>query len=102
MQMTEICRSRHVWLDLQWRRRDQNVEADALTNCVFEGFDMSKRRTVSWPMKEFEVLNQFLASGVALYKQVQTLRKQVLLTPSAQFKASKRRKEDRLSVRDPW
>ncbi|CAK0885329.1 unnamed protein product, partial [Prorocentrum cordatum] len=30
-------------LDLAWRRRDINVEADALTNEKFEGFDMGRR-----------------------------------------------------------
>ena len=38
---------RGLSLDLRWRRRDRNTEADALTNEDFAGFDLSRRAEAS-------------------------------------------------------
>ena len=49
-----------VDLDLQWIPRDQNTEADALTNENFEGFDEAKRIPVKIEELEFIILHKLM------------------------------------------
>ena len=74
MQLTTLLEERGLWLDLRWRRRDDNIEADALTNEDFSSFDPSRRCACSWDLAVFPVLQKFLARGCALYAQLDVLR----------------------------
>ena len=43
MELSEQLEARGSWLKLAWVPRQQNEEADALSNEQFDGFDMDKR-----------------------------------------------------------
>ena len=49
-------------LNLVWRPRSQNVEADSLTNQKFEGFDLDKRVQVCWEDLPFQMLHELLGT----------------------------------------
>ena len=67
MELATVLESRGLWLDLAWKSRDLNTEADALTNWDFTGFDPLLRMEVKWDMKTFPILEKFLAAGASLY-----------------------------------
>ena len=50
-------------LDLIWRRRDVNVEADDLTNFKFEKFDMKNRVDSKQVLASLSVMRELLALG---------------------------------------
>ena len=43
-------------MQLEWRPRESNVEADDLTNLVFDRFDMAKRIEIAWSELKFPVI----------------------------------------------
>ena len=43
MQLSSAIAKARLSLDLRWRAREENEEADSLTNEVFDAFDLSKR-----------------------------------------------------------
>ena len=47
--------------DLDWRPRDVNVEADYLTNQIFNKFEMNKRIQVSWEDLRFPMIDLLMA-----------------------------------------
>ena len=47
--------------DLDWRPRDVNVEADDLTNQIFNKFEMNKRIQVSWEDLRFPMIDLLMA-----------------------------------------
>ena len=50
-------------LQLDWRPRTTNVEADALTNQDFSGFDLAKRVNSESTLGELKVMNELLSLG---------------------------------------
>jgi len=50
MQLAVLLSQRRLYLDLRWRPRELNVEADALTNEDFSGVDMRKRIPTTWEL----------------------------------------------------
>jgi len=67
-------RRRAVSLDLQWVPRDQNEEADALTNGAYGSFDPRRRLPVDPARIEWLVLPRLLEVSEALYKDIQELK----------------------------
>ena len=65
MELSEQLEQRSSWLDVQWVPRDQNIEADALTNGHFAGFDPNLRIDVSMKDLPFIVLPAMLEAGGA-------------------------------------
>ena len=47
--------------DLDWHPREVNVEADDLTNQIFDKFDTDKRIQVSWEDLRFPMINLLMA-----------------------------------------
>ena len=85
-----------LWLRLQWAPRASNVEADDLTNEVFDKFDPSKRIMVSWDEVPQEVMGPLLLLGKSFMDEV-AARRVVKLKLPAEPKQAKRRR-----VVDPW
>ena len=56
MQLSSLLSRSRLSLGLRWRPRDENKEADQLTNEDFTGFDPGLRIAVSWSDLRFEVL----------------------------------------------
>jgi hypothetical protein len=63
MQLSSELAARNLWLDLQWTPRENNKEADALTNEQFDGFDMTKRIHVELGDLPTDVMADFLLQG---------------------------------------
>ena len=61
MELTAQLVRRHRTLDLQWRSRDENEEADALTNERFEGFDPARRIDATGVLPRLECLQRLAA-----------------------------------------
>ena len=64
-------RSRSMVLHLGWTPRDQNEEADALTNEEFAAFSMSRRVPVDLAKIKWCVLPQMLGVAQDIYERVQ-------------------------------
>ena len=58
MQLSELLMEANARLQLSWRPRDTNQEADDLTNEKFEKFDMAKRLVASWEDFNFPLIKE--------------------------------------------
>ena len=57
-----------LWVDLRWRPRDTNVEADQLTNGDFRGFSSDRRVQISY--KDLDVqLIELLQTSLAVFEE---------------------------------
>ena len=56
MELAHQLRKRRCLLDVAWRPREENEEADALTNWQYGAFDVAKRIPVVWEQLPLEVL----------------------------------------------
>ena len=92
MMQLGITTARHnIRVNLQWRPRELNTEADALTNSDFTGFDVSKRIHVDWPSLPIELLRSLVAHSSSFASEVNTNR-QLANTSRRDTKQHKRRK----------
>jgi len=76
MELTEELRSKDLKLDLEWVRREENVEADALSNEDWKDFseelrDVRRPEEIGW-----KVLDKLQVRGEELYVQIQELKEQ--------------------------
>lgn len=60
MQLSAALARARLSLRLRWRPREENVEADDLTNERFSGFDMEKRSNISWHDLDLEILRSLV------------------------------------------
>ena len=105
--LTELAaqlRSRDFELDLQWSPRDQNEEADALTNEEFSAFDPARRVTLDLATIPWLVLPGMLGAAEELYQEITKLKDQAggAGTAAASTGGRKQRPQDKLRARDPW
>lgn len=98
MQMAVMLSERNLWLEVGWLPREQNVEADSLTNDDFTSFDPSLRMEVDWAAIPTGVMTQLLEQGLLfeaeLNLQRQDKRKQ---GPTATRSSAKKKREQRTS-----
>lgn len=59
MQLTEAFMRAHVHVSLDWRPRDENCLADALTNGNFSAVDPGSRIFCFWEQFDFSLLQRF-------------------------------------------
>ena len=87
-------------IDLSWRSRDDNVEADALTNHEFEGFSPDLRVNIDLEKLEWLVLPWLMKEAETLFKDVLEAK----LVPRAQELPPKKVVGHKSSLRqdDPW
>ena len=91
-------------LALEWIPREQNEEADALSNGDFSSFDLGRRMEIDVPSLRFLVLDRMLGVAEHLYaetKAAKAKRKQEEEDGTHQ-EVKKVRPHDRLKARDPW
>ncbi|CAE8719608.1 unnamed protein product [Polarella glacialis] len=72
IEVAEQLEAANAFMNLEWVPREQNVEADALTNEEFAGFDLSKRIEVNFESLPLLVLPSLMASAEELYRIAQT------------------------------
>ena len=90
---------RNMELDLTWVPRNQNEEADGLTNGIFEPFDMSKRVNIEIEKLPFKILKEMTAVANDLYERVRCARSGDKKHIEPAVAAAKGRP---LRERDPW
>ena len=86
----------NVELNLLWLPRLQNIEADALTNSVYRGFNPDLRQEFCLEEYEGLVLKQMLAAGEELNSEIKAARQK------KQKCVIKDRTTTPLRVHDPW
>jgi len=62
MQLATDLHQAGLWLELNWLPREENTEADALTNGDFSGFDPQLRVPVSWAEVDLGVVQKLLTA----------------------------------------
>jgi hypothetical protein len=67
MELTEWLRELDVALDLKWVPRDQNTEADALSNMDLKDFNEELRMQISPKEIQWKILDELLISSAELY-----------------------------------
>jgi hypothetical protein len=75
MELAEQLRARRLLLQVAWRPRDENEEADALTNEVFAAFSPEKRVHVEWASLPFVVLGQLTDLAEDHFKNMSAAKK---------------------------
>jgi hypothetical protein len=124
MELASQLETTSQWLDLVWTPREDNHEADQLTNGEFTGFDPDRRIKVSFAELPFLVLHELMVEGKRLEGQLADLKSkrssgEEAVTPGAPRRAGrralrgssagahvtlakKRRREGRMRETDPW
>ena len=100
MEVAHQCRVRGLTLRADWVPRQENQEADDLTNLEFKSFDMNRRLDVRLEDLEFGVLQDLFGVGDDYIKELELIKAQKAAGP----KEGKRRKiaDESLRARDPW
>jgi len=102
-ELATLLEERSCLVDVGWVPRDQNEEADAITNGDIGGFDKDKEVEVVW---DFVVLDKLLDLGDKFYAEVQEEKaraKEDRAGCGAKVAASgKRKRKAGLKVTDPW
>jgi hypothetical protein len=75
MELAHQLRKRRCLLDVAWRPREENEEADALTNWQYGAFDVAKRIPVVWEQLPLEVLPRLASAAEAHFEEVQELKR---------------------------
>ena len=101
MELSEQLEVRNSSLKLDWLPRQQNEEADALTNGWFQGFDQSKRLQPDIANLPWRVLPEMLRAGGALVDELMAKRASRNAL-AAMARRAKKRPQDALKTKDPW
>ena len=102
MELSAQLEERGLLLHVVWRPRDENQEADALTNETFGAFDESRRVEVEWSKLPFRVLPRLLAAAEALQSELMERKKR---RPPGMGEAGPSKgtaRKERLREREPW
>lgn len=100
MELSEQLRTRHVALSVVWRPRDENEEADALTNERFGGFRPELRIPVRWEALQFLVLPRLTDAATRHFEALHAIKKAARQRSPPRREALRRRV--RLREREPW
>ena len=74
MQLSSLLSRSRLSLGLRWRPRDENTEADQLTNEQFTGFEADRRIAVCWGDLQFDVLEDLVRTREAFEQAKQQAR----------------------------
>eukprot|EP00435_Cladocopium_sp_Y103_P001385 s1635_g1.t1 len=69
MDYLSYCEEIGLHCQLDWRPRDANIEADQLTNGIFEAFDLNKRIQVSWEELNFPMVDLLMKFAESFSKR---------------------------------
>ena len=106
LELTELLHRRNVAIDLQWRRREDNTHADALTNGDFSQFSGSLRLNPDVSLLAWEILPRLYNEALELHETIQ--QRKVVISQAGKDSGkkvganAKRRRIEPLKTRDPW
>ena len=90
-------------LELGWVPREQNVEADALTNEEFEGFSEKNRIEVKMEELDFRVIPHLMEEAARLDKEIMATKEERKRNKEEQVRCIKKAKvNEKLRHREPW
>ena len=69
MDYLSFCETAGIHCKLDWRPRDSNIEADQLTNEIFEAFDLNKRVEVNWSTIELPMVSLLMKFSESFSKR---------------------------------
>eukprot|EP00435_Cladocopium_sp_Y103_P044193 s658_g12.t1 len=64
-----FCEEQGLHCQLDWRPRDTNIEADQLTNGIFDSFDLSRRLNVTWEQLDFPMISYLMKFAESFSKR---------------------------------
>ena len=99
MELSAQLASRSLLLNLAWRRRDRNIEADALANGDFSLFDLDRRIDFRIQDQKWLFFDQMVKTCEKLYAQLKSQRE--TQQPSAE-NLKKRVRPNKLRFEKPW
>ena len=76
IEVSETLKKRGATADLKWIKREENQEADDLTNEDFGKFSETLRRRITKETCPWEVLDELLPESEALYREVQAFKEE--------------------------
>jgi hypothetical protein len=91
MQLSQMLAERDLWLDLNWIPREDNTEADDLTNGEYGKFDPELRVELDWATIPFQVLADILVEARAFTDELDNYRTTAVKVPLAGFKKKRKR-----------
>ena len=97
-ELAEQLRSRDMERDLAWAPRDQNEEADALTNLHFSEFDPALRVVVDPADIQWLIMNRMMDVAEDLYKQVKAQQ----AAPKVYVAVKGKKKKKKFRENNPW
>ena len=74
MQLSSILAQRHMKLRLDWAPREQNYEADELSNGIKHRFSREKQVDVDKILKDLPVFNKMIKYGRTLYEGIKEIK----------------------------
>ena len=89
-------------LNLGWVPRGQNVEADALTNSEFEGFDPDKRINVAFEDLPFLVMDRLMAKAAELDGEIKLAKSSKEVKGDRPVDTLPKKKRGQTRWEDPW
>ena len=89
MEYLAICERKRMRVQLEWRPRESNVEADDLTNLEFGKFDLKRRINVSWSELEFPMIEMLMKFTEAFSKRKFDLENPPQVGPTPKFTKTK-------------
>ena len=107
MELAEQLESRGSWLKQAWCPREQNIEADALTNGDFHQFSPENRIEMNPVEMKWVTLEEMLEAGGSMEQELRRLReeKKAIKARAKYVKKRLKRKRsaaDALRNKDPW
>ena len=107
MELAEQLDSRGSWLKQAWCPREQNIEADALTNGDFHQFSPENRIEMNPAEMKWVILEEMLEAGGSMEQELRRLREEKKAIKARAKEVKKRLKRKRsateaLKHRDPW
>ena len=101
MELSEQLRRRQILLNVSWRPRDENEEADALTNENFSAFSLDRRVAVEWADLDLMVLPRLTAMADEHFHMLSLAKRESRKRPLRPASPAQPRGQ-RLRDRDPW
>ena len=104
-ELAEQLRQRQAELGLQWVPRDQNEEADDLTNQEFRRFRGDRRIHINLKEIRWLVMDSLMRSAESIYQEVKGARELRRVEAPGLVgggRRGRRRPEERLRAREPW
>ena len=102
MELAALLASKGSALDLHWLPREQNIEADELSNSITHRFNPALEIKVVPSELRFLLLDDLLDQGEALYQFVDNVKKKRAAAGPLPPRKSHRKPESRLRVTLPW